>query len=118
MLRWETGQPMGTRGTHTVPDAGATVLREAIARSGLTTAQIIAKVGCTRKSLSNWRGGQRPSDFYIGKLSEVLGADLWRVYVAERPTHAPTWSRAQGAGAEANRLSVGALTVDWMVIAL
>lgn len=55
-------------------------LREAIAHSQLTTEQIVAKVGCTRKSLSNWKNGVRPRDYYIGRLSEVLGAELWPLY--------------------------------------
>jgi hypothetical protein len=55
-------------------------LREAIAASGLTTEQIMAKVGCTRRSLSNWRTGQRPSDYYIGRLSQALNIELWPLF--------------------------------------
>ncbi len=63
-------------------------LREAIAHSQLTTEQIVAKVGCTRKSLSNWKNGMRPRDYYIGRLSEVLGAELWPLYSASQETTA------------------------------
>src|SRR5262245_7608698 len=59
-------------------------LREAIARSQLTNQQIIARVGCTKKSLTNWRNGKRPNDFYIGQLSAVLGVDLWPLYDAKQ----------------------------------
>src|SRR5690348_2066696 len=61
-------------------------LREAIAQAQLTNQQIIAKVGCTKKSLTNWRNGKRPNDFYIGRLSAVLGVDLWPLYDAKPRT--------------------------------
>ncbi len=95
--------------------SGARTLREAIAGSGLTTSQIVARVGCTRKSLSNWRNGRRPSDYYIGRLSEVLGTDLWPLF--EKPTP----RRQVQASPVAQRyelLTVGGITVNWCVIAL
>ena len=58
-------------------------LREAISQSGLTAQQIIAKVGCTRESLTNWRKGKTPNDYYIGQLSKVLGVNLWPIYANE-----------------------------------
>ena len=73
-------------GAHLVPQS----LREAIARSGLTTAQLEAKVGCSRRILSNWRNGARPSDHFIAKLSEVLQVDLWPLYQADVPPKPPT----------------------------
>jgi len=93
----------------------AKALREVIAGSGLTTAQIVARVGCTRKSLSNWRSGRRPSDYYIGRLSEALGTDLWPMF--DKPT---TRHRAQAsaAGHRYELLTVGGITVNWCVIAL
>lgn len=61
-------------------EAPPQTLREAIVQSRLTHAEIIAKVGCTKKSLSNWRNGKRPSDYYIGRLSDVLGINLWPLF--------------------------------------
>src|SRR5260370_40992662 len=69
---------VGTAPTRT--KAAPRTLREAIAASGLTTEQIMAKVGCTRRSLSNWRTGQRPSDYYIGRLSQALSTELWPLF--------------------------------------
>jgi transcriptional regulator with XRE-family HTH domain len=90
-------------------------LREAIANSGLTTAQIVARVGCTRKSLTNWRNGRRPNDFYISRLSEVLGVDLW-------PLLGTLHTRRQSSPSPASQRyelpTVGGLTVNWCVIAL
>jgi transcriptional regulator with XRE-family HTH domain len=94
----------------------ARTLREAIAGSGLTTAQILARVGCTRKSLSNWRGGRRPSDYYIGRLSEVLGTDLWPIF--DKPTTRNRAQEARVVGQRYELLTVGGITVNWCVIAL
>jgi|GEM_PF-6973806 len=90
-------------------------LREAIANSGLTTAQIVARVGCTRKSLTNWRNGRRPNDFYISRLSEVLGVDLWPLLGTSRTRRQ---SRPSPASQRYELLTVGGLTVNWCVIAL
>lgn len=90
-------------------------LREAISASGMTTAQIVAKVGCTRKSLTNWRNGRRPSDYYIGRLSEVLGTDLWPLFVKPATRRQV---QAKTAGQRYELLTVGGLTVNWCVIAL
>jgi tetratricopeptide (TPR) repeat protein len=65
-------------------------LHEAVARSQLTNEQIIAKVGCSKRSLTNWKKGQRPSDYYIGVLSEVLGCDLWAMYAIRDKAATPT----------------------------
>jgi hypothetical protein len=94
---------------------GVRSLREAIAGSGLTTTQIVARVGCTRKSLSNWRNGRRPSDYYIGRLSEVLGTDLWPLF-DEPATRRHVQVRPSGQRYEL--LTVGGITVNWCVIAL
>jgi tetratricopeptide (TPR) repeat protein len=48
-------------------------------------AQIAAKVGCTTRILSNWKNGQRPGDYNINKLSEVLEIDLWPLYTKQDP---------------------------------
>jgi tetratricopeptide (TPR) repeat protein len=66
--------------SQTVTEKAPRTLREAIARSQLTNEQIIAKVGCTKKSLVNWKNGVRPRDYYIGRLSAILGLDLWPLY--------------------------------------
>lgn len=97
----------------------AQTLREAIAASNLTTAQLLAKVGCTRKSLTNWRGGQKPSDYYIGRLSEVLGVDLWHTYTKEAAkTQKSSTSRVAESAEETDVLTVGGMRVNWCVIAL
>ena len=65
-------------------------LREAIARSGLTVKQIEAKIGCTARSLYNWKNGAKPSDHYIGELSKTLGFDIWSMYEVEAEDKKPS----------------------------
>lgn len=103
-------------GHHEANSTAARSLREALARSRLTTEQLVAKVGCTRKSISNWRNGQRPNDYFIGRLVEVLGVDLWSLYT----TPAPHQGYRQFSGREAapEKLCVGGLSIDWIVLAL
>jgi tetratricopeptide (TPR) repeat protein len=74
------GVGMRPKDTHVSKRNEPTSLREVIGQSQLTTQQLIARVGCTRRSLSSWRAGRRPSDYYISRLSEALGVDIWALY--------------------------------------
>lgn len=103
-------------GHHDANTMPARSMREAIAKSRMTTEQLVARVGCTRKSLSNWRNGQRPSDYFIGRLSDVLGVDLWPLYEDFTPHHMRQPVLAEDESAE--KLSIGGKTIDWIVIAL
>lgn len=66
--------------SQTTTAAPPRTLREAIARSGLSDDQLIIKLGCTKRTLTNWRNGARPRDYYIGLLSKILECDLWALY--------------------------------------
>ncbi len=62
-------------------------LEEAMARKNIAKLKdLTARIGCSSRSLTSWlNGSHRPSVYYLGRLSYVLGVDAARFFTQTEP---------------------------------